>query len=784
MRGLVRLCAGATLGALLTQGAWAQDAALVEEPAAAPPKRERPKLEEIIVTAQKREENVQDVPISMSAIGEDAIKDSNMETMNDVKLFTPNLFIAATPTLSFIYIRGLGSGNNDGFEQAVGLYVDGVYYGRSAYINDAFLDFSRIEVLRGPQGTLFGKNTIAGALSIWTGRPHNDWEVGGDVLIGEFNQRRVNAVVNVPIIEDKLAMRFAATYNERVGHTKNIFRDIDELNIDRIAARGKVLFTPTDNFDMVLSFEWSQLQDNGPAFQFIDLQNDARQVHSLFCDDCVEDDDPRTNQTDTPSRDERWTRTINLTSTLTLGEYDLTAVFGYSGFNEDTFFDADMGPAPLVHWFNDDAYDQASAEIRIASPLGEFEYVAGIYGFWNRFDTNSEVRIFTTDEPGTRLVNINLPIPGVGSLLDLVRPVLEPLLDPAFLLADPLLVTLVADALDQTFVQETYTLAAFGQATWNVNDKLALVLGLRVGWERKDAQIVQSFRSTGILLMQALGLTEYELDDSRTEINFAPKVSAKYYWTPDIMTYATVARGFKAGGYNPFAPTQDQATFDQEFATTFETGAKLTLWDGRATLNVGLYHSRFKDLQVSVVTGTGSQFIVDNAAEAKTQGVEIDATVLALDDLLIIGTLGFIDGRYVSFTNGPCQSEVDADACDLSGKSLDSAPRINGSVSANYFIPLFNWGFGAFVGADAIYTGDTHLVADRDPQGFREGFWQFNARAGFRDIDERWTFVVQAKNVTDEEVLAAASDVTLFSGSFFGVYDVPRLVSAELRVSF
>jgi len=783
MRGIVRWAASVGAALVFATTVMAQEAEPAAEPEAAP-KRERPKLEEIIVTAQKREENVQDVPISMSAIGQDAIKDSNMETMNDVKLFTPNLFIAATPTLSFIYMRGLGSGNNDGFEQAVGLYVDGVYYGRSAYINDAFLDFSRIEVLRGPQGTLFGKNTIAGALSIWTGRPHFDWEFGGDVLIGEFNQRRVNAVVNAPIIEDMLAVRVAASYNERVGHTKNIFRGIDELNIDKINFRGKALFTPSANFDMVVSVEWSQLQDNGPAFQFIDLQQDARTVHSLFCDGCVEDDDPRTNQTDTESRDERWTKTANLTMNWTIGEYDLTGIIGYSGFNEDTFFDADMGPAPLVHWFNDDAYDQASAEFRVASPLGEFEYVAGIYGFWNKFDTKSEVRIFTTDEPGTRLANISLPIPGVGSLLDVVRPTLLDLLEPAFVATDPLLVTLVADALDQTFVQETYTLAAFGQATWNVSDRFALVLGMRAGWERKDVLLIQDFRSTGILLEQALGLTEYELDDSRTEVNFAPKVSAKYYWTPDIMTYATIARGFKAGGYNPFAPTFDQATFEQETATTFEGGAKMTLWDGRATLNVGLYHSRFRDLQVSVVTGAGNQFIVDNAAEARTQGIEIDATVLAFENFLVIGTFGFIDARYISFENGPCVSESEASACDLSGKSLDSAPRVNGSLSANYFRPLFNWGFGFFVGADAIYTGDTFLVADRDEQGFRDGFWQFNARGGFRDVDERWTFVVQAKNVTDEEVLAAASDVTLFSGSFFGVYDLPRLISAELRVSF
>ena len=767
-------------------GAWAQDPPEeIQGAAAAPqePVRAKPKLEEIIVTAQKREENVQDVPISMSAIGEDAMKESNMETMNDVKLFTPNLFIAASPTLTFIYMRGLGSGNNDGFEQAVALYIDGVYYGRQSYLNDAFLDFSRIEVLRGPQGTLFGKNTIAGALSIWTNRPHFDWEVSGDALIGTNNQRRFTAVVNAPIIEDKLAVRFAATYNEREGHTYNIYRDIDELNIDRIAARGKVLYAPTANLEMVLHFDWGQVQDNGAGFQFTDLKNDARTFHSLFCDGCVEDNDPDTNQTDAPTRDERWTRGVGLTTNIGVGEYDLTAIVAYSGFNEDSLFDADMGPAPLLYWFNDDAFDQLNVEFRVDSPLGEFEYVAGLYGYWNRFDTESEVRLIADEEIGTRLVDVTVPIsiPGVTNLLDALQPVLAGVLGPVL---DPFVDLLVADALDQIFTQETYTLAAFGQGTWNVSDKFSLVFGMRVGWEKKKAFIQQRFQGTGLILSSSLGLSEYDLDESRTEINFAPKVSAKYYWTPDIMLYGTIARGFKAGGYNPFAPTRDQATFDQEHNVAFETGAKMTLWEGRATLNVGLYLAKFKDLQVSVVTGTGSQFIVDNAAGATTRGVEIDATVLLTENLLVIGTFGFIDARYDSFPNGPCQSEVNADACDLTGKSLDSAPRINGSVSANYFVPLWNWGFGMTMGADAIYTGDTHLVADRDPQGFRQGFWQFNARFGVRDVDERWHLTLSAKNVTDEDVIAAASDVTLFSGSFWAVYDVPRLMTAELRVKF
>lgn len=180
----------------------------------------RPKLDEIVVTAQKRAENIQDVPISVSALSGETLKDNNIDNLNDLSLYTPNVKLQAVAPFGRINMRGLGSGTNRGFEQSVGLVIDGVFFGRLSYLLDSMLDISRVEALRGPQGTLFGKNTIAGAMNIATGSPQEDWGVDADATFGELEQMRFRGMVTGPITEDgALKFRLAAIKDDRDGHT-------------------------------------------------------------------------------------------------------------------------------------------------------------------------------------------------------------------------------------------------------------------------------------------------------------------------------------------------------------------------------------------------------------------------------------------------------------------------------------------------------------------------------------------------------------------------------------
>ncbi|MGB0920867.1 MAG: TonB-dependent receptor [Alphaproteobacteria bacterium] len=217
----------------------------------APPASTGPRLDEIIVTAQKRAENVQDVPISVTAIGGETIKDNNISNLNDLSLYTPNVKLQAVAPFGRINMRGLGSGTNRGFEQSVGLVIDGVFFARLQYLLDAMLDLERVEALRGPQGTLFGKNTIAGALNIASGTPEPDFRAEGDITVGEQEKNRMRAMATGPIDKNgDLMFRLAATRDRKDGHTENTFLNRDESNTQNDAVRAKLRWEPTPDVDL------------------------------------------------------------------------------------------------------------------------------------------------------------------------------------------------------------------------------------------------------------------------------------------------------------------------------------------------------------------------------------------------------------------------------------------------------------------------------------------------------------------------------------------------------
>ncbi|MGB0919893.1 MAG: TonB-dependent receptor [Alphaproteobacteria bacterium] len=730
------------------------------------PQQQELRLDEIVVTAQKRAENIQDVPLSISAVGGETLREKSIEDVNELGNYTPNTKITAgNGSGSFIKMRGLGSGNNKGFEQAVGLIIDGVYYGRIDYLATALVDLDRVEVLRGPQGTLMGKNTIAGALSFTTMRPDHDWGFDASYAAGELNKSKINLAVNVPVVEDVLALRVVGHRDRRDGFVTNTHTNDDQLDIHRNLIRAKAAFDGIDNLTVTATAEWWNLKQQLWGFEINKSTPQNMAAYSAF-DPNYEANVDRRNQTDQDGIAHRENITLSLQAEYDIGEYTLTSVTGWSNMTFTNQIDADFGPAPLLTLGTDDEWTQFSQELRITSPLGQIDYVAGLFFFMSEFDNFSDLALLNDTDPTDLIGGLLLP--------DAIAPLLSQF---------PGIGPVTEDHSYGDFYQESFSVAGFGQVRAHfLDDDLTLMVGLRYSYEEKEAQMTREFTSTGIVFIQALAQEEFVLPtQKRIERDISPKVSVTYAVNEEINVYGTLAQAFKGGGYNASAVQANEFEFEEEKANTFEVGFKGRLMGGAIRLNVAAFYTEFENLQVSIFDGT--KFVVKNAANATTKGVEMDAMAVLAEGLFVNLSVGYTHARYDDFPNGPCMDGAD-EPCDLSGGELDRAPDWNGTFGVSYALPLGNLPFDLTMGGDVNYQGDHYINTDLDPNEFQEAHFIYNARIGLMDNDQLWQFLITGKNLSDEVVLMGGADVPAQAGSHMGTYGAPRLFSAEFRVRF
>ncbi|MGB0922048.1 MAG: TonB-dependent receptor [Alphaproteobacteria bacterium] len=752
------------------------EASAPQEEAAPAPKKSSLSLDEIVVTAQKRKEDVQEIPFSVTAIGGETLREANVQDMTQLSNHLPNATVGATPTFSAIYVRGLGSSFNDGFEQSVGLYVDGIYMGRLSYLNDSLIDIDRVELLRGPQGTLFGKNTVAGALSVTTAAPGYEWEGRFDYLYGDRNTQRFDMMINAPIVEDKMAARLAIQRHDGEGWVTNPERGTDEISNDKMTIKGKLKMEPTDNWDMTLGLEYSEIADTGSGLEIVLATTDTVGFYQMF-NDQFEGDPNRTTWKDGGEFADRSTVGINFTSNVDVLNHTFTFIGGFSDFDDKALFDADVGPVPLITWDNQDLYEQWSMEARVLSEPGDFEYVFGVFAFGSNYDAFTELWLSPADDYDTQILTSG-QYDAIGELL---ASILEPSPSGEIILAAQ------SDRLWQTFQQETISYAAFGQLTGRVLPWLELVVGARVNYEEKTARIKQEFEKTGAVFIAGFAVEEYDVVQSREESNFAPKVSVKVDLAEDIMAYATIAKGFKAGGFNPFAPNENRTTYEQEVSTTYEGGIKSKLWDDRLVVNVGYFYTEFTDLQLSVLTGIGTSFFVDNAASAISKGIEWEIRFVPWEGAIISNAGGWLDARYGDFRKGPCQRGEEQDAegfCDRSGGELARAPEFEITTMITQVFPLPWWDMGVILGADASFQTDHYIDSDLDPLAQQNAYVFINARFGILDLDRSWSLMVNGLNVGDLDIRGTMQDLPLQEGSYFGIVGPKAAWNIELKMNF
>ncbi len=394
------------------------DSKIDTPPARTKAKPRRRVLEEIVVTAQKRAEDIQSVPLSVTAIGGDDIVDKNMGDMNEVANYVPNLDVLAVPTFPSIYMRGLGSSYNRGFEQSVAILIDEVFYGRASYINQGLLDLQAIEVLRGPQGTLFGKNSSAGAIHFRTAKPEPEFAAKGDLTVGDLALRRLRFMATGPLGED-FGWRLAIMDEKRDGGVLNTTTGIDEENRDNETARLRITWEPLDSLALDLTLNRNEVNQHGAGSQLIAAK--ARHLAAMQVFDPKTSANPYDGETalDHAAGVSRLAEDVTFKADWELGNgLLLTGISNAARLDEDVSFDADFSPVPFLILENNEDLRQVSQEIRVTSPPGVLEYVAGLYYLKTDLDATyditdylelSEILLITGE--GERRACVNLPDP-------------------------------------------------------------------------------------------------------------------------------------------------------------------------------------------------------------------------------------------------------------------------------------------------------------------------------------------------------------------------------------
>lgn len=766
-------------------------------------------LEEIIVTSQKRVESLQDVPISVNAVSGEKLMEAGIEKIEDIALYVPNLSMSETGIGTNVYVRGIGSGINNGFEQSVGMYVDGIYYGRAQLARAPFLDLERVEVLRGPQGILFGKNSIAGAISMITARPTDEFEASVSGLYEpDLEEIEGTLIVSGPFT-DRLRGRLAYQYREIDGHMKNLITDNYEPEREEQSIRGTLAWDVTDNFDITLKAEFGNFDVKGRQVEIVSDEiippasellrpgslaatfegQSYSQILNSFGEPAeilnTQFDFKRTGDGGDFSNND--TTNVTLTANWALGEHTLTSVTGYLTYEFEENCDCDFTGANVFNVIAEEDFDQFSQEIRLTSPVGgRVEYIAGVFYQTNELDFTDA---FVLD--------------AVSVLEDVIGATAFSGLAPA---ATNLNVPRV-------YFQDTDAWALFAQATLNVTDSLRLTVGGRFTDEEKDGArsltwtdpAGNEFTGTDlvvrdILLAALFRAGRHDESGSRSESKFTPSVNIQWDVVDDAMLYFTWSQGFKSGGFDARSNTAQMPSgtggflpagsfeFEDEEADSFEVGVKTTLFGGRAELNAAAFYTEYSDLQVSIFDGTLG-FNVGNAAEATTQGLELDGRFLLTDNLVLLYSLALIDFEFDSFPNGQCSFNEPAtgflDAmgnltvlgpsdpfppgatpvCDYQGRTNQYVPDVSATLTADYSTSITeNLELRASV--DFLYSDEYFTSQNLDPQSIQDDYWKINARLGVGAYDGKWELALVGKNLTEEEIIAYSNDTPLAVGTF------------------
>jgi iron complex outermembrane receptor protein len=666
-------------------------------------------LEEVVVTAQKRAQSAQDVPISITALSGEFIEERGIATAQDLEKFTPGLRIPQQDAAkTFIRIRGVGSRKFDiGAAGSVGVFVDEVYLPRFSGADIGFLDIERIEVLRGPQGTLFGRNTAAGAISSSTRRPSHETEGFVEAGVGNEDSYLVRGAVSGSAT-DNLAMRVSAGHEQRGGFQENTVTGNSD-DSSNTTARVQALLDATDTLTAQAFVQFNNRQQDALLQKNIALGTDDGEVFPLLIAPGVQAFD-NGDFRDYPITDDgdfdydTWVSYLRLEKQFE--QFDLVSLTSYLDGDGATMNDFDSAEVNVGRTVFDEDYDTFSQEIRL---VGE-QWLFGAYYY--RDDAVSETNFFWLED----------------SL-------------PALLSGDDIL---DGGPLDL----ETTSWALFGEYRFDFSERLALTLGGRYSVDEIDFTFDVKTSAPGLIPT----LENFVYSDDEDWNSFDPKISLTFAATDDLMAYFTYSEGYKAGGVQFTTPNVEIASqiFDPEELDSYEIGVKSELLNRTLRLNASLFYYDYQDLQVQRVDTTLSGGLpvafTSNAGESEISGLEFDLLWAPLDSLTLRFAYAYLDTEYKEFI-GPGGE-------DFSGNPLPVSPENTVMGSLDYAVPLPG-GWGLMAGTDWVWIDDFNFdVTDNDPYTKGGDYTLGSVRLALMSPDDSWRIIAYADNVTDEEQYA------------------------------
>jgi len=760
---LLQTAAVSAVAAMLNGGAWAQE-------------KKGAVIEEITVTANKRKEDIQQVPIAVSAFSGENLEKLGLANFVEAARFVPGLQIVNSNVNrnSTVLIRGIGSsGTNPGIEPSVGIFMDGVFIPVAGPIQGNLLDIAGIETLRGPQGTLYGRNTAVGALNITTREPTAEREGLIKVGAGNFGYYGVSGYYG-GAITDELSGRISLWENSRGGYFKNLL--IGGMNNDnrQWGGRMRLKWQPTENVTSSLIGYYSKTDAhcctaepinptgiggiaNTTAYPNAAAAIGRPMIKYTSLDHTVVDAGRGANYTKVYGVSHQLDWTI-------FDNYTLTSITAYNAYDDKIPETAGPGvwQRPTTNVQRDLA-ETYSEELRITSPKGQMiDFLAGAYLFGQDV-SYSQILSATADANRRTAAGTFLP----------------------------------TDQSVYLFDQNTKSEALFGQATWNITNAFRLTGGLRHSWERKSGSTSTTLNPAASAAFVAQNPRNPRTNLGLRETKLTWMTTLQYDLTEGVMTYATMSTGWKSAGFNArISPAGAKLDFGPENSLNYEWGVKSTLFDRRLVLNVDVYRLLVKGLQQSLLNpATGSGFIVGNAGNVKNTGIEFDLKWRPIEQLTFTASGAFNDSEIYDYTAGPCSTYPGIVAngsrpgtCNFNGRRPAYNPESTFSFGAEWRQPIndkLEMSFNVF----GNYQSDMSLDAALDPRSLQKAYTLYNARIGLEDIAGRWSITVWGKNLTDKayyitsssQLLAAymsAGGTTAPTG-YVGWYGPPRTYGIE-----
>lgn len=690
-------------------------------------------IEEVIVTAEKRESSLQDTDISITVMDATSLQELGVASYADIGDFAPNVMIheMAGKVGAAVSIRGFRNGETIAtFEPKVALYLDGVIIAKNAGSAFDVVDLERVEILRGPQGTLYGRNTVGGAINLVTKKPHFQGIEGRiTATLGDYNQQDIFATINLPLT-NTLAMKANLASLQRDGYWDNNFLNRDEGDKDRLVGQLQLMWQPNDDLSVLYSYDRT-IADETPTPRQL-LANNVTIAPELS--PYVDDGGNSNRDFEMPSYQQAYIEGHAVTAEWALNEdLSLLSITAFRDVDDESLTDIDSTPEFVFGNSSEDEVNTLTQEFRvIGTALDEnLDYTGGLFYMDEDIDVANTTNL----------------LPNAGGLASGV-----------------------------TVSARNKIWAIFGETAYRPNDKWELTAGIRYTEEDRE---MNRFDST---IAPAIGLNNVVyLDPAQGDFDdVSGTLSVAYHWTYDLMTYLKASKGYVSGGFNARSPSTETFTtgYDEEIVYTYEFGWKSTWFENRLQVNGAIFYNDYTDLQVNLLDqATGRNNLV-NAADAIVQGAEIELLATPTENLEVSVSYGYLDSRYKEYVD-PVTNE------DFSDDDFAYAPKNTVNAYLRYAFPILQ-DVGELSGRVDWSSTSKHLIG---ANGFYEDGYDFvNARLTMDNImgpgDTQFRVALWGKNLTDEVWLTSGFDLLSVFGFQVATISAPRSYGVDLELRF